>query len=143
MILFSTGPCSVTPSVLEFMTNLGFDSESADELIRPLLIRHVTGDFGTAGKYSDILPTITVDERNRGVLATRDDGKINALAVQAKEGRVMSYYTLKDIIDQEANNQTPIWVCTYLGPNGYTVVMLPTDYEFKVNKKGNTYLNFY
>ena len=108
MILFSTGPCSVTPSVLEFMTNLGFDSESADELIRPLLIRHVTGDFGTAGKYSDILPTITVDERNRGVLATRDDGKINALAVQAKEGRVMSYYTLKDIIDQEANNQTPI-----------------------------------
>lgn len=86
-----------------------------EELIR----RHVTGDFGTAGQYADIKPTITPQEWSEGVFATSEDGKLNVIAIERKEGRVCSYYTL---------GEHTVWVITELGPYGYTTVLLPSDY---------------
>jgi hypothetical protein len=53
---------------------------------------HSTGNFGTAGDYHKILPTVTEQEFAEGALATSDDGKLNVIAIKNNSGRVMSYY---------------------------------------------------
>lgn len=47
-----------------------------------LLRHHVSGDFGKAGHYNDILLTLTQEELELQALATSDDGKLTAIAVK-------------------------------------------------------------
>jgi hypothetical protein len=111
-MLFDLQQCTATPGALEVLNQAGI---APGDLLR----RHVSGDFGKAGHYNDILPTLTQEELELQALATSDDGKLNAIAVKTGDGRIMSYYSI---------NGEDIWVSTYLGEGGYTTILLPSDY---------------
>ena len=110
--LFTPGQIHATPGSREDCT--------LDQLIA-LSARHLSGDFGTAGKYHEILPTITQEEWAEGAMATSDDGKLNVIAIRNNSGRVMSYYKV---------DNKDIWVSTDgLGtPDVYTTILLPGEY---------------
>lgn len=114
-MLFDLGQTVATPGALELMARFQVEPQA-------LLHRHSNGDFGSAGHYNEILPNLTPEELAHGVLATSDDGKINALAIKSGEGRVNSYYPIPD------NSREQVWIITYLGEGGYTTMLLPEDY---------------
>lgn len=111
-MLFDLQDTVATPGALAILKQAGVSPQE-------LLNRHVTGDFGTAGHYNDILPSLTDAEIQMGACATGDDGKLNAIAVKTGEGRIMSYYLIAG---------EKVWVSTYLGEGGYTTILLPEDY---------------
>jgi hypothetical protein len=117
-MLFALGQTVATPGALELMARCEVEPQA-------LLHRHSTGDFGTAGHYNDILPDLTPEELTHGVLATSDDGKLNALAIKFGEGRVCSYYPIQD---NSRKQVWKVWVITYLGEGGYTTLLLPEEY---------------
>jgi hypothetical protein len=110
--LFTPGQIHATPGSVEACSL---------EQAHTLITRHLSGDFGTAGKYHEILPTITQEEWAEGAMATSDDGKLNVIAIRNNSGRVMSYYKV---------DNKDIWVSTDgLGtPDVYTTILLPGEY---------------
>jgi len=110
--LFPLGPCVITQAAEAKLSELKVAPQF-------LLGRHAFGNFGTAGNYAEIKPTITPTEWEEGVMATSDDGKINVISIDRNQGRVCSYYNL---------GGHTVWVMTELGPEGYTTVLLPSDY---------------
>lgn len=111
--LFNPGRCGMTSAASALLPEL-IPTVTPEELI----CRHVSGDFGTAGRYDDIKPTITDEEREMGAWATSNDGKINVLSIEKNVGCVCSYYKL---------GEYTVWVITQLNA-GHTMVMLPSDY---------------
>ena len=111
-MLFNLQHCTATPAALDVLEQAGISPSN-------LLRRHVSGDFGKAGHYNEILPSLTEEELTLQALATSDDGKLNAIAIKTGDGRVMSYYCIND---------EPVWVSTYLGEGGYTTILLPSEY---------------
>ena len=111
-MLFDLQQCTATPAALDVLEQAGI---SPSDLFK----RHVSGDFGEAGHYNDILPELNKEEISLQALATSDDGKLNAIAIKTGDGRVMSYYCI---------NNEPIWVSTYLSKGGYTTILLPSEY---------------
>ena len=111
-MLFNLQHCTATPAALDVLEQAGISPSN-------LLRRHVSGDFGKAGHYNEILPSLTEEEIALQALATSDDGKLNAIAIKTGDGRVMSYYCIND---------EPVWVSTYLGEGGYTTILLPSEY---------------
>jgi hypothetical protein len=98
-------------------------SKGAEELLRGsgltvelLLLRHLAGDFGEAGKYAMI--RLTPNERQG---QTDDTGKLNKVAIDGKEGRIMSVYRL--------SADCTIWIITdWYTPHVVTTVLRPEDY---------------
>ena len=111
-MLFNLQQCTITPAALDIL-------EQASISPSHLLRRHVSGDFGKAGHYNEILPNLTEEEIALQALATSDDGKLNAIAIKTGDGRIMSYYGI---------NGEDVWVSTYLGEGGYTTILLPSEY---------------
>lgn len=110
--LFQLGQVVATPGAL----GLGVD-------LVAYVRRHVSGDFGTCGRYE--LIELTAEEARRGALATSDDGKLNVYAIR-NGGRVLSAY-------DTAGGR--LWVMTdglLEGGNGdadtVTTCLLPADY---------------
>ncbi|MBD2258611.1 hypothetical protein [Pseudanabaena sp. FACHB-2040] len=111
-MLFDLQQCTATPAALDVLEQAGISPND-------LLKRHVSGDFGKAGHYNDILPELTKEEISLQALATSDDGKLNAIAIKTGDGQIMSYYCI---------NGEDVWVSTYLDEEGYTTILLPSDY---------------
>jgi hypothetical protein len=81
-----------------------------------LLTRHLTGDFGEAGNYASI--QLSKKERKG---ETDDTGKLNKIAIDSKEGRIMSVYSL--------STDCTIWVITdWYGGHVVRTVLRPEDY---------------
>lgn len=76
--LFALGQTVATPGAID----LGVDLAS-------YIRRHVSGDWGTCGKYDET--DLTPDEAQHGAMATADDGKLNVYAIR-NGGRVLSAY---------------------------------------------------
>lgn len=86
-----------------------------------LLMRHVSGDFGTVGKFSDCV--LTEYEFEKGALATDDGLKLNTIAVRLNDGMILSTYPVSGV-----DNST-IWIITMLaGIETYTTILLPNEY---------------
>jgi hypothetical protein len=75
-ILFALGATVATQGALGLGVDLG-----------AYIVRHVTGDFGNAGRYAEI----ELEEDRLGALATADDGKLNVHAIR-HGGRILSAY---------------------------------------------------
>ena len=86
-----------------------------------LLMRHVSGDFGTVGHIDDCV--LTDDEFKNGELATEDVFKLNTIAVRLNDGMILSTYPVSGV-----DNST-IWIITMLaGIETYTTILLPNEY---------------
>jgi hypothetical protein len=108
---FNPGLIVVTPSVQALVGDL--------TPIKPLLDRHLSGDFGNFGHCTAI--DISDHELQHGALATDDSGKLNKLAILGKYPSVLSEY---------AFDRQTIWVATedVNGTETRTTVMLPFEY---------------
>lgn len=80
-MLFDLQQCTATPAVLDVLAKAGI---APSDLLR----RHASGDFGKAGHYNEILPSLTEEELTLQALATSDDGKLNAIAIKTGDGCV-------------------------------------------------------
>jgi hypothetical protein len=111
--LIAPGMVTATPAALAALEAVG---EHPTTYVR----RHLAGDWGTHGNYTETV--VTDRERQYGAMATDDDAKLNRLAVDQDDGsRVMSRYELAD--------GTALLVCTQgEGRHRSTCVMLPADY---------------
>jgi len=78
--LFSINKVHITKGI-------GSDFEIPE--LNELLTRHASGDWGTAGKYEEIVEAIDF-------LEDGNDGKENVLSLMAGEGTINGYYHLKE-----------------------------------------------
>jgi hypothetical protein len=78
--LFDLGHVVATQGALSIVNDFG-----------PYIRRHVTGDWGTCGRYAET--DLTANEVRLGCLATDDDAKVNVHAIRYG-GRVMSAYNV-------------------------------------------------
>jgi len=86
-----------------------------------MLIRHAVGDFGTIGSLEKV--ELTVEERVLGSLATDNGLKLNAIAIESKQGMIMSAYPTLE------HQNSKIWIQTILaGDDTYTTILLPSEY---------------
>ncbi len=111
--LFPLGLKVVTPGVRKLLTN---------KEIKPLLERHVTGDWGKLGTCQKV--ELTPAEREAGyskaLVLTSDVAKLNKLCTLGGGGRVMSEYIVK---------QKEVWILTDIaGDSVKTTILLPSEY---------------
>jgi len=85
--LFDPGRVVATPAAIEAAAH-----ENPDIEVVEFVHRHVCGDFGTEGHYDEII--LTKQEKSSGPLATDNGGRLNALAIDSGEGRILSVYEL-------------------------------------------------
>ncbi len=113
--LIEPGRVVATPGALAALESAGVQP---DHLLR----RHLSGDWGAFGTYTDTV--VTDRERQLGPMATADDAKLNRLAVDQGDGsRVVSKYELADA------ERTVLWIITEgQGEHRATTVLLPSEY---------------
>jgi hypothetical protein len=111
--LFPLGTVRITPGAVEVLGQAG-------QYAAGFLLRHVTGDWGSAGKADAI--KITDAEVRAGSLGTDDDGKLNAIALRTGEGRILSSY--------RTARGARLWCLTDFYPRGIveTCLMTPDEY---------------
>ena len=110
--LFGLGQTLATPGALDLGVNL-----------QGYILRHVSGDWGTVGRFDQT--DLTAEEDARGMFATADDAKLNVVAIR-HGGRVLSAYetpkgrlwVITDGLDA-GGNSTEDTVTTCLLPSEY------------------------
>lgn len=111
--LVPLGTTLLTPGAQEVLNDT--DENAAD-----LFTRHVCGDWGSIGKYAET--EIDDDVRRRGVFATANGAKLNKLAIELRDGRIMSSY--------QVSTGDTLWVMTEADwvSAPVTTIMTPEEY---------------
>jgi hypothetical protein len=112
---FRLGNAAITKRAFAFCRQHGIDYLA-------LVVRHATGDFGMVGHLRDA--QLSRAERQHGSYATDDPLKLNAVAIESRQGMAMSIYPAPD------NHDGRIWIQTHLaGDKTCTAILLPNDYH--------------
>ena len=112
-MLFSPGQCQITSAAAEFLLSRQARPEG-------VLARHLNGDWGTLGHHSEILPTLTPEERQRGQMVASEDSQRNCISVLKGSGLVMSIYPFGDEV---------VWILSELcSVDSTTTILLPHEY---------------
>lgn len=112
-MLFLPEEIEITPAARKFLASQKVSPEE-------LLSRHLLGDWGKLGHHSDILPTLTPDEREYGHIAASEDSKCNCISVIKGSGLVLSIYPVGNEV---------VWVLSKLrASSATTTIMVPGDY---------------
>jgi hypothetical protein len=90
-----------------------------------LTIRHAIGDFGIVGHLDNV--KLTHSERQHGEYVTYDWLKLNAIAIESQQGKVLSIYSSPE------NRDANIWIQTLFDEKEMqTTILLPCEYHNKV-----------
>lgn len=116
---FQLGKLAITRGALSHCENNNID-------YLELTIRHAIGDFGIVGRLENV--KLTHSERQHGEYLTFDGLKLNAIAIESQQGKVLSIYSSPE------NRDVKIWIQTLFDEKEMqTTILLPCEYHNKVD----------